>query len=85
MLLSAILLPVLLAPFAYFFDRQAKYLSLLAGLFVTLIGAFLWINYPGQGFAFEEFIPILPQWDFNLHLGVDSLSIAPRNTRIRKK
>jgi len=76
MLLATILLPVLLAPFAYFFDRQAKYFSLAAGIFVTLIGAVLWLNYPGQGFAFQEFYPILPQWDFNLHLGVDALSIA---------
>jgi len=76
MLLTSILLPVLLAPFAYFFDRQAKYFSLAAGIFVTLIGAVLWLNYPGQGFAFQEFYPILPQWDFNLHLGVDALSIA---------
>ena len=76
MLLASILLPVLLAPFAYFFDRQAKYFSLAAGIFVTLIGAVLWLNYPGQGFAFQEFYPILPQWDFNLHLGVDALSIA---------
>lgn len=76
MLLSAILIPVLLAPFAYFFEKQAKYFSLAAAIFVTIIGAYLWLNYPGHGFAFEEFYPILPQWDFNLHLGVDALSIA---------
>jgi NADH-quinone oxidoreductase subunit M len=76
MLLSAILLPILLAPFAYFFERWAKYLSLAAGAFVTLIGAIMWLKYPGHGFAFEEFYPIFPQWDFNLHLGVDALSIA---------
>ncbi|NPB05864.1 MAG: NADH-quinone oxidoreductase subunit M [Aquificae bacterium] len=76
MLLSAILIPVLLAPFAYFFDRHAKYFSLAAAVFVTLVGLILWFNYPGQGFAFEEFYPIFPQWDFNLHLGVDALSIA---------
>ena len=76
MLLSAILLPIILAPFAYFFDRQAKYFSLVAGIFVTLIGVVMWLNYPGHGFAFEQNIPILPQWDFNLHLGVDALAIA---------
>jgi len=76
MLLSAILIPVLLAPFAYFFDRWARYISLAAAIFVTFVGAYLWFNYPGQGFAFQEFYPILPQWDFNLHLGVDALSIA---------
>ena len=76
MLLISILLPVLLAPFAYFFERWAKYLSLFAGIFVTSVGAVLWLKYPGKGFAFEEFYPILPQWDFNLHLGVDALSIA---------
>jgi len=76
MLLISILLPVLLAPFAYFFERWAKYLSLFAGIFVTFVGAILWLKYPGKGFAFEEFYPILPQWDFNLHLGVDALSIA---------
>jgi NADH-quinone oxidoreductase subunit M len=76
MLLISILLPVILAPFAYFFERWAKYLSLFAGIFVTAVGASLWLKYPGKGFAFEEFYPILPQWDFNLHLGVDALSIA---------
>ena len=76
MLLSAILLPIIFAPLAYFFDRQAKYFSLAAGIFVTLIGAVMWLNYPGHGFAFEQNIPILPQWDFNLHLGVDALAIA---------
>ncbi len=76
MLLSAILLPIILAPFAYFFDRQAKYFSLVAGIFVTLIGVVMWSNYSGHGFAFEQNIPILPQWDFNLHLGVDALAIA---------
>ncbi len=76
MLLASIILPVLLAPFAYFFDRAAKYLSLFAGIFVTAVGVALWLNYPGGGFAFKEFYPILPQFDFNLHLGVDALSIA---------
>jgi NADH-quinone oxidoreductase subunit M len=76
LLLTTILLPLIFAPLAYFFERQAKYFSLLASIFITLVGVYLWVNYPGQGFAFEEIYPIFPQWDFNLHLGVDSLSIA---------
>jgi NADH-quinone oxidoreductase subunit M len=40
------------------------------------MGVVMWLGYPGHGFAYEVIYPILPQFDFNLHLGVDALSIA---------
>ncbi|WP_456435855.1 complex I subunit 4 family protein [Thermovibrio ammonificans] len=79
-LLSMILLPVLVAPFAWLGERLhkdlPKYLSLAVGAFLALCTAYLLVKYPGNGFAFHEFYRIYPPFDFNLHLAVDGISLV---------
>jgi len=79
-LLSMILVPVLLAPLAWLGEKAnrdfPKYLSLGVGGFLLLATVYLIVNYPGKGFAFDEFYPIYPPFDFNLHLAVDGISLV---------
>ncbi len=79
-LLSMILVPIVLAPLAYFSERldrgYPRYVSLAASIFLIAGVAFLIAKYPGNGFAFEESFPIYASWDFNLHLMVDGISIT---------
>jgi len=79
-LLSMILLPVLVAPFAWIGEKVnrdfPKYLSLAVGIFLAFCTAYLIVKYPGNGFAFEEFYRIYPPFDFNLHLAVDGISLV---------
>ncbi len=78
-LLSMILIPVIVAPFAWFLERVnrdiPKYLSLAVGIFLSICTAYLIAKYPGNGFAFKEFYTIYPPFDFNLHLAVDGISL----------
>ncbi|SMO56930.1 NADH dehydrogenase subunit M [Balnearium lithotrophicum] len=79
-LLSMILIPVIVAPLAWIGEKVnreiPKYLSLAVGVFLSLCTAYLIINYPGNGFAFNEFYRIYPPFDFNLHLAVDGISLV---------
>ena len=79
-LLSMILLPILVAPFAYLGERVnrdiPRYISITIGIFLALCTAYLVVEYPGNGFAFEEFYKIYPPFDFNLHLAVDGISLT---------
>jgi NADH-quinone oxidoreductase subunit M len=79
-LLSMILIPVIVAPLAWIGEKVnreiPKYLSLAVGAFLSLCTAYLIINYPGNGFAFNEFYRIYPSFDFNLHLAVDGISLV---------
>ncbi len=79
-LLSMILLPVILAPFAWIGEKVnrdiPKYLSLAVGVFLALCTTYLIVKYPGNGFAFDEFYRIYPPFDFNLHLAVDGISLT---------
>ncbi|MEO2082521.1 MAG: NADH-quinone oxidoreductase subunit M, partial [Desulfurobacteriaceae bacterium] len=79
-LLSMILVPVLIAPLAWVGERVdknlPKYLSLAVAAFLALCTTFLFVKYPGNGFAFEEFYRIYPPFDFNLHLAVDGISLV---------
>ncbi|WP_457678269.1 complex I subunit 4 family protein [Thermovibrio sp.] len=78
-LLSMILVPVIVAPFAWVLERInrdiPKYLSLFVGIFLAFATTYLIIEYPGNGFAFHEFYKIYPSFDFNLHLAVDGISL----------
>ncbi|MEO2068609.1 MAG: NADH-quinone oxidoreductase subunit M [Desulfurobacteriaceae bacterium] len=79
-LLSMILVPVIAAPFAYLAEKISKdlpkYISLAVSFFLALCTTYLVVKYPGSGFAFEEFYPIYPPLDFNLHLAVDGISLV---------
>jgi len=79
-LLSMILVPVILAPFAWLGEKLnkdfPKLLSLGVGVFLALSTVYLIVKYPGNGFAFEEFYKIYPPFDFNLHLAVDGISLV---------
>ncbi|SMP11632.1 NADH dehydrogenase subunit M [Desulfurobacterium pacificum] len=79
-LLSMILIPVILAPFAWLGEKLnrdfPKFLSLGVGVFLALSTAYLIVKYPGNDFAFGEFYHIYPPFDFNLHLAVDGISLV---------
>jgi len=79
-LLSMILIPVILAPVAYFSEKlnkdYPKYVSLATSIFLLTAVAFLIAKYPGNGFSFEENYQIYKSWNFNLHLMVDGISLT---------